>query len=65
MSYLNRPRGMAGVTLVEAFHELLCKKGKHVSASAAVPGIAANGQLKDHVLALPVRRLPLLLEGNC
>ena len=36
-SYLNRPCGMAGVTLVKAFHELPCNGGKHVSASAAVP----------------------------
>src|SRR6185437_16116983 len=35
MSYLKGPYGMAAVTLVEAFHEVLRTGGKHVSASAA------------------------------
>src|SRR5580693_6851466 len=32
MSYLNRPCGMTGVTLVDASRELLYTGGKHVSA---------------------------------
>jgi len=43
ISYLNRPCGMAGVTLVEASRELPCNGEKHVSASAAVPGMARTG----------------------
>jgi hypothetical protein len=43
MSYLKRPCGMAGVTPAEASRELLYNGGKHVSASAAVPGMARTG----------------------
>jgi hypothetical protein len=43
MSYLNRPCGIAGVTLVEASRELPCNGEKHVSASATVPGMARIG----------------------
>ena len=39
-SYLNRPCGMAGVTSAEPFRELPGNGGKHVPASAAMPGMA-------------------------
>jgi peptidoglycan hydrolase-like protein with peptidoglycan-binding domain len=43
MSHLKRLYGMPGETLAEPFHELLYNGEKHVSASAAVPGMARTG----------------------
>jgi hypothetical protein len=45
MSYLSRPCGMAGVTSAGPFRVLPGNGGKHVSASAVMPGMAAPDDL--------------------